>query len=141
MELILDTANIEDIKDLYTYLCIDGVTTNPSIASKEGKNFATLIKEIDEVIGQIQNLREEPSGQGIKEKRISQRIQRDSWSALKYCLRFAQKLEQVNLQRKQSTSDWAKLLAQFRGKDLIGGMAEGSGRGRMVTGRRGGRLF
>ena len=50
MELILDTANIEDIKDLYTYLCIDGVTTNPSIASKEGKNFATLIKEIDEVV-------------------------------------------------------------------------------------------
>ncbi|MEG1410336.1 MAG: fructose-6-phosphate aldolase [Terrisporobacter sp.] len=52
MELILDTANIEDIKDLYTHLCIDGVTTNPTIASKEGKEFEKLIKEIDEVVGE-----------------------------------------------------------------------------------------
>lgn len=51
MELILDTANIEDIKDLHTHLCIDGVTTNPSIVSKEGKEISTLIKEIDEVVG------------------------------------------------------------------------------------------
>lgn len=50
MELILDTGNIEEIKDLYTYLCIDGVTTNPSIVSKEGKDFATLVKEIDEIV-------------------------------------------------------------------------------------------
>lgn len=52
MELILDTANIEDIKDLYTNLCVDGVTTNPSIVSKEGKDFAQLIKEIDAVVGE-----------------------------------------------------------------------------------------
>lgn len=52
MELILDTANLEDIKDLYTHLIIDGVTTNPSIVSKEGKDFEILIKEIDEIIGQ-----------------------------------------------------------------------------------------
>lgn len=52
MELILDTANLEDIKDLYTHLSIDGVTTNPSIVSKEGKDFEILIKEIDEIIGQ-----------------------------------------------------------------------------------------
>ncbi|HBI94392.1 MAG TPA: fructose-6-phosphate aldolase [Terrisporobacter glycolicus] len=52
MELILDTANLNDIKDLYTHLCIDGVTTNPSIVSKEGKDFEILIKEIDEIIGQ-----------------------------------------------------------------------------------------
>jgi hypothetical protein len=103
--------------------------------------IAAPYKKTNELIGQIQNLREEPSGQGIKEKRISQRIQRDSWSALKYCLRFAQHLERANLQPKRNTSDWTKLLAQFRGKDLIGGMAEGAARGRMVTGRRGGRLF
>ncbi len=103
--------------------------------------IAAPYKKTNELIGQIQNLREEPSGQGIKEKRISQRIQRDSWSALKYCLRFAQILERANLQPKRNTRDWSKLLAQFRGKDLIGGMAEGAARGRMVTGRRGGRLF
>lgn len=52
MELILDTANIDDIKDLYTHLCVDGVTTNPTIVSKEGKVFEELIKEIDEVVGE-----------------------------------------------------------------------------------------
>lgn len=52
MELILDTGNIEEIKDLYTHLCVDGVTTNPSIVSKEGKDFATLVKEIDEIVGE-----------------------------------------------------------------------------------------
>lgn len=51
MELILDTANIEDIMDLNTHLCIDGVTTNPSIVSKERKDFDKLIKDIDEVVG------------------------------------------------------------------------------------------
>ena len=51
MELILDTANIEDIKDLHTHLCLDGVTTNPSIISKEGKDFENIIKEIDEIVG------------------------------------------------------------------------------------------
>lgn len=52
MELILDTANIKDIKDLHTHLCLDGVTTNPSIVSKEGKDFENLIKEIDEIVGE-----------------------------------------------------------------------------------------
>lgn len=52
MQLILDTGNIEEIKDLYTHLCVDGVTTNPSIVSKEGKDFATLVREIDEIVGE-----------------------------------------------------------------------------------------
>ena len=51
MELILDTANIEDIKDLHTHLCLDGVTTKPSIISKEGTDFENIIKEIDEIVG------------------------------------------------------------------------------------------
>lgn len=52
MQLILDTGNINEIKDLYTHLPIDGVTTNPSIVAKEGKAFKELIKEIDEVVGE-----------------------------------------------------------------------------------------
>ena len=70
-------------------------------------------KKTNELIGQIQNLREEPSGQGIREKRISHHIQRDSWSALKYALRLAQHLERVNLAPKKE-SDWSKTLARFR---------------------------
>ena len=97
-------------------------------------------KKTNELIGQIQNLREEPSGQGIRERRISQHIQRDSWSALKYGLRFAQILERANLAPKQNRSDWDKLLAKFKGKDLLRGMSAPTG-GRTVTGRRGGRMY
>lgn len=50
MELILDTGNIKEIEDLYLHLPIDGVTTNPSIVSKEGKPLDQLIKEIDSII-------------------------------------------------------------------------------------------
>lgn len=50
MELILDTGNIKEIEDLYLHLPIDGVTTNPSIVSKEGKPLNQLIKEIDSII-------------------------------------------------------------------------------------------
>ena len=102
--------------------------------------IAAPYKKTNELIGQIQNLREEPSGQGIKEKRISQHIQRDSWSALKYCLRFAQILERVNLQQRPQTNDWTKLLNKFKGIDLRQGMMPNAS-GRTVTGRHGGRLF
>lgn len=94
-------------------------------------------KKTNELIGQIQNLREEPSGQGIKEKRISQHIQRDSWSALKYALRFAQRLERVNLRKRQSKSDYDGLLAQFKKMGNVVAPNAGGFRG---TGRRGGRL-
>lgn len=94
-------------------------------------------KRTNELVGQIQNLREEPSGQGIREKRISHHIQRDSWSALKYALRFAQILERVNLQVRPTKSDWAKLLAGYRtdgGANVLQG-------GRNATARHRGRIF
>lgn len=37
MKLIIDDANLDAIKELYEYFPIDGVTTNPTILSKEGK--------------------------------------------------------------------------------------------------------
>lgn len=52
MELILDTANISDIEQLYSILPIDGVTTNPTIISKENKKFITLINDIDSIVGE-----------------------------------------------------------------------------------------
>lgn len=97
-------------------------------------------KKTNELIGQIQNLREEPSGQGIREKRISQHIQRDSWSALKYCLRFAQILERVNLQRKPVKNDWQKLLDKYKGISLTDRVSASPTGGRMITGRRGGKI-
>ncbi|WP_416198310.1 MAG: fructose-6-phosphate aldolase [Sporanaerobacter sp.] len=51
MLILLDTANIEHIKKGIEYYPIDGVTTNPSIISKENKDFLPLLKEIREIIG------------------------------------------------------------------------------------------
>ena len=97
-------------------------------------------KKTNELIGQIQNLREEPSGQGIREKRISQHIQRDSWSALKYALRFAQILERVNLQKKPIKSDWLGLLRSAERGNAVSSQI-GGGRSRTSIGRQGGRRF
>lgn len=46
MKLFLDTANIDDIARINRWGVLDGVTTNPTLAAKEGKDFATMIKEI-----------------------------------------------------------------------------------------------
>lgn len=48
MKFFIDIANIEKIKEL-SHL-IDGVTTNPSLISKEGKNFKDLIMEITKIV-------------------------------------------------------------------------------------------
>lgn len=97
-------------------------------------------KKTTELCGQIQNLREEPSGAGIKEKRISQHIQRDSWSALKYALRMAQILERANLSTKQNQSDWAKLLAKYKDGGQAGPAPQNGG-GRNAIGHHRGRLY
>lgn len=52
MKLILDTANIEKIKEYLDYLPIEGVTTNPSIIKKEGQiDFFAHMKKIRQIIG------------------------------------------------------------------------------------------
>lgn len=51
MKLLIDNANIEDIKRVYEFYPIDGVTCNPTILLKEGKNPYELLKEIREFIG------------------------------------------------------------------------------------------
>lgn len=51
MKLLIDDANIEKIKKIYEYYAVDGVTTNPSILAKNGKNPYETLKEIREFIG------------------------------------------------------------------------------------------
>lgn len=51
MELYLDTANIADIKRLIPALPIKGVTTNPSLVAKEGKNIFYLLDELQDILG------------------------------------------------------------------------------------------
>ena len=51
MQYLLDTANVEDIKKLYDSYPIDGVTTNPTIISREKTDYVTLLKQIREILG------------------------------------------------------------------------------------------
>lgn len=92
-----------------------------------------------ELVGQIQNLKKIPTGSGCAEKRISKAIQRDSWSALKYALRFAQKLERINLVKEKRKSEWDEMIKEYadHGIEVIGVPTENSGR--MVAPRIGGR--
>jgi transaldolase len=46
MKLYLDTANVKEIKEAASLGVLDGVTTNPSLAAKEGRNFRELLLEI-----------------------------------------------------------------------------------------------
>ena len=50
MKFFIDTANVEDIKKANDMGIICGVTTNPSLIAKEGKNFNDVIKEITSIV-------------------------------------------------------------------------------------------
>lgn len=50
MKFFLDTANIDEIKRVNDLGLVDGVTTNPTLIAKEGKDFETVIKEITSVV-------------------------------------------------------------------------------------------
>ena len=51
MRILLDTANLEDIKYFNTYYPIEGVTTNPTILAAEGGDVIALLKNIRAIIG------------------------------------------------------------------------------------------
>ena len=51
MTFLIDDADIDRIKALYNYYPIDGVTTNPSILAKYGKNPYEALYAIREFIG------------------------------------------------------------------------------------------
>ncbi len=50
MKIFLDTANIEEIREGVSWGVVSGVTTNPTLASKEGLSFRELIKEICQIV-------------------------------------------------------------------------------------------
>lgn len=51
MIYLADTADIEEIKELFDYLPMDGVTTNPTIVKKANKPLSKIIPEIQNCIG------------------------------------------------------------------------------------------
>ncbi len=50
MKFFIDSANIQEIKEAAAMGMLDGVTTNPSLVSKEGKEFFPLLKEICSIV-------------------------------------------------------------------------------------------
>ncbi len=50
MKLFIDTANVEDIRKANDMGVICGVTTNPSLIAKEGRDFGEVIKEITTIV-------------------------------------------------------------------------------------------
>ncbi len=44
MKLFLDTASIDEIRQMWTLGILDGVTTNPSLVAKEGRKFEDVIR-------------------------------------------------------------------------------------------------
>ena len=51
MKLIIDDAHIDQIRKIYEYYPVDGVTTNPTILAKSGRQPYDVLREIREFIG------------------------------------------------------------------------------------------
>ena len=98
-------------------------------------------QETAKLIGQIQNLKAVPSGNGLAEKRITNRTQRDYWSAVKYGLRVAQILESELLMKPKQKSDWDAVLSQYDDTDYEPLPMAASGNNQRIIGRHGGKLF
>ena len=50
MKFFIDTANIDEIREAHSMGMVDGVTTNPSLIAKEGRDFEDIIKEICQIV-------------------------------------------------------------------------------------------
>jgi transaldolase len=50
MKIFLDTANLAEIREAHSWGVIDGVTTNPSLIAKEGRDFIATIHEICTIV-------------------------------------------------------------------------------------------
>ncbi|RKZ10939.1 fructose-6-phosphate aldolase [Candidatus Fermentibacteria bacterium] len=50
MQLFLDTANVEEIREIAAWGILSGVTTNPSLIAREGRDFREVIGEICDIV-------------------------------------------------------------------------------------------
>lgn len=65
MKLFIDTANIDEIREVHSWGILDGCTTNPSLIAKEGRDFIEVIHEICELVqGPVsaETLAQDPDG-------------------------------------------------------------------------------
>jgi len=50
MKFFIDTANVDEIREAYSWGVIEGVTTNPTLIAKEGREFKELVEEICSIV-------------------------------------------------------------------------------------------
>jgi transaldolase len=50
MKIFIDSANIEQIREVNSWGILDGVTTNPTLVAKEKTDFDTLVRQICEIV-------------------------------------------------------------------------------------------
>ena len=50
MKIFIDTANVDEIREINGWGIVDGVTTNPSLIAKEGRDFKQVIAEITSIV-------------------------------------------------------------------------------------------
>lgn len=50
MKIFVDTANLDEIRELASWGVIDGVTTNPTLVAKSGRSFNEIIEEIFDIV-------------------------------------------------------------------------------------------
>ena len=50
MKFFIDTANVKEIREAASLGVVDGVTTNPSLVAKEGRDFKQVIAEICSIV-------------------------------------------------------------------------------------------
>ena len=50
MLIFIDTANVDEIREAYSLGVVSGVTTNPSLIAREGRDFATVVREIASIV-------------------------------------------------------------------------------------------
>lgn len=50
MKIFIDTANIDEIKEVNSWGILKGVTTNPSLIAKEGRDFKEVVTEIASIV-------------------------------------------------------------------------------------------
>jgi transaldolase len=76
MKLFIDTANVAEIEEIHAWGILAGVTTNPSLIAKEGKDFVETIHQICEIVqGPVSAETVAPDAEGmIREGRLLAKV-------------------------------------------------------------------